>query len=190
MKKTISNILSQIIPVMIGVYLGFAMNNFGENRKLESQSETYKLMLKNEIGENLDALKSVSDYHVTIVKNFTDLLKSEDLVKAFQNTSFEGFRPGFVSSSAYNTGVQTGIIQAFDLNLIQTLNRLYTLQGKYNRFNENMINSFLGNKFPETESEIRSVLTSSLMSMNDVIIFENELMKYYSELLNKNSGLN
>jgi len=168
---------------MLGVYLGFAMNNFGENRKLKAQSKTYKLMLENEIKENLKSLESVSAYHSKLITDFTSLLQSEDIVKGFESGSFGGFKTGFVSNSAYDTGVQTGIIQHFDLKLVQSLNRLYTLQGKYIRFNENMINSFLEHKFPETESEIKSILISSTMSMNDIIIYEEDLMKYYKILL-------
>ena len=184
MKKIVTNILSQIVPIMIGVYLGFAMNNFGENRKLKNQSNTYKEMLKNEISENLGAIENVNSYHLQLAKDFSEILKDEKIEEKFGTMNFKGFRPGFVNNSAYDTGIQTGIIQEFDLELIQSLNKLYTLQGKYNRFNENMINSFLSNKFPETEREIKSLLILSSMSMNDVLTFEKELSKFYKQLLN------
>ena len=184
MKKIVVSILSQVIPIMIGVYLGFAMNNLGERQKLKKQSNTYKEMLKNEISENLKAIDSVSPYHKEITEKFSKMLKSTNIEEKFGAMKFNGFKPGFVNDSAYNTGIQTGIIQEFDLKLIQSLNKLYTLQGKYNRFNENMINAFLSNKFPETESEIKSLLRLSLMSMNDVVSYEGELKMFYKNLLN------
>ena len=169
---------------MIGVYLGFAMNNFGEKQKLKSQSNTYKEMLKNEITENLKAIESVSPYHIELSKSFSKILAAKNIEERFGAMRFNGFKPGFVNNSAYDTGIQTGIIQEFDLKLIQSLNKLYTLQGKYNRFNENMINTFLSNKFPETESEIKSLLILSSMSMNDVLNYERELEMFYKELIN------
>ncbi len=187
MKQVVTTILIQMLPVMIGVYLGFAMNNFGEHQKLKKQSNTYKEMLKNEITENLASVEYVNTYHIQLTEKFSEILQAEDIKAKFDNMAlngFNGFKPGFVNNSAYNTGIQTGIIQEFDLKLIQSLNRLYTLQGKYNRFNENMINSFLSNKFPETNSEIKSLLISSSMSMADVLVYEKELRSFYQEILN------
>jgi len=183
MKKTILNTLGQIALIMIGVYLGFALNNFGENRKMKNQSTIYKEMLKNEITENLASINSVSEYHIKLTKDISKLLKSENLEEQFKDMTFNGFRPGLVSNSAYDTGIQTGIIQEFDLRLVQNLNKLYAFQGKYSRFNENLVNTFLANGFPETESEIKGTLTSSLMSLNDVVIYEQELRRSYNDLL-------
>jgi len=183
MKKIAISILSQILPIMLGVYLGFAMNNFGENRKIRAQKVTFKNMLRNEVETNLKSIENVSTYHVDLSNSFEELLQGDDTREAFKQLQFGGFRPGFVSDSAYSTGIQTGIIQEFDLDLIQNLNMLYTLQRKYNRFTENMVNSFLANKFPETDSEIRSVMTNASMSMNDVLIFERELIANYQRVL-------
>ncbi|MFK8102971.1 MAG: hypothetical protein AB8G15_10620 [Saprospiraceae bacterium] len=182
-KKIGTTILVQMLPVMIGVYLGFAMNNFGERQKLEKQSNTYKEMLKNEIRENLASVENVNSYHIQLTNKFSEILEAENMKEKFGSMQFRGFKPGFVNNSAYNTGIQTGIIQEFDLKLIQSLNRLYTLQGKYNRFNENLINSYISNKFPETNSEIRSLLISSSMSMTDILIYEKELRSFYQEIL-------
>ena len=56
MKKLYTNLLLEIIPVMIGVYLGFALNNFGQNQKLQKQGATYKEMIRNEIEGNLTGM--------------------------------------------------------------------------------------------------------------------------------------
>lgn len=183
MKKILSNVLNQIIPIMIGVYLGFALNNFGENRKTRQQVDTYKEMLRNEIKENLQGIEQVSAYHIKLSQDFSQLLKSEDIKKDFESYNLQGLQPGVVYNSAYRTGIQTGIIQEFDLNLVQTLNRCYTVQDKYNSFNENMISSSQSRKFPETESEIRSLLIIIGMSMNDIKYFEGELKKQYEKIL-------
>lgn len=183
MKKLAIRFIGQMIPVMLGVYLGFAMNNFGENQKLKKQKETYQLMLKNEISQNIKGIENVNSYHIQLLESIHKLLESDSIIEYFKSTEFSGLRPGFVSESAYNTGIQTGIIQEFDLNIIQSLNSMYTLQGKYNRFNENMVNSFLAKKYPESKSEIKNMLKSVSISMNDVLIFENELNKHYKVML-------
>ncbi len=168
---------------MIGVYLGFALNNFGENQKTKQQVRTYKEMLRNEIVENLEGIAEVSPYHIKLSKDFSKLLQSEDLKKEFGAYNLQGLQPGVVYNSAYKTGIQTGIIQEFDLNLVQILNRCYTLQEKYNSFNESMISSSQSRKFPETESEIRSLLIITGMSMNDIKYFEVKLKQQYEKIL-------
>ena len=183
MKKILVSVLSQIIPIMIGVYLGFALNNFGESQKLNRKLDTYTEMLKNEISDNLDQVQGVQEYHVSLGEDFQKLLRSEDLTTAFREYTFMGLKPGFVNNSAYNTGIQTGIIQEFPLEQIQSINRLYTLQNRYTTFNDNLISTFMSQKFPETESEIRSMLISMVMNMNDIRGFESELVGFYSDIL-------
>lgn len=183
MKKILSNVLNQIIPIMIGVYLGFAVNNFGENRKVRQQVKTYQEMLRIELEENLKSLEQVKDYHINLSETFSNLLASDQIEKDFESTNFQGLKPGFVSSSAYQTGLQTGIIQEFDLNFVQTLNRCYTLQDKYNTFNENLLSSFQSTKYPEKVDEIRSFLITMRMNMNDIRYFEQDLQRQYSLIL-------
>lgn len=183
MKKILSNVLNQIIPIMIGVYLGFAVNNFGENRKVRQQVKTYQEMLRIELEENLQALQKVQDYHINLSQTFSNLLASDEIEKDFEASNFQGLKPGFVSSSAYQTGLQTGIIQEFDLNFVQTLNRCYTLQDKYNTFNENLLSSFQSTKYPEKADEIRSFLITMRMNMNDIKYFEQDLQRQYSLIL-------
>lgn len=183
MKKVLLNLTNQILPIMLGVYLGFAMNNFGENRKTKRQVSIFRQMLQNEIQENLAEIKQVSPYHVKLSKDFSNILESENIQETFERYSFQGIKPGIVNNSAFNTGVQTGIIQEFDLQLIQDLNRLYTFQAKYNSFNETTIGSFVAKKFPETEPEIKSTLVSMVMNMNDIQSFENTLIDFYEKVL-------
>lgn len=183
MKKGILNFLNQIIPVMIGVYLGFALNNFGEEQKLKRQTNAYKEMLKIELEENILAIDKVKPYHLDLSTNFREILKSSDIVDEFNSFKFMGLQPGFVNRGAFDTGIQTGIIQDFNLTVIQKLNKLYALQGVYTRYNENMINSFSTQKFPETEDEIKSMLRVMTMNMNDIHTFESDLLESYKDIL-------
>jgi len=65
MKKLITESFIQIIPVMIGVYLGFAFNNFGEQRKLEKQKAVFQQM--NDI---LAFENGLTEYNMGILENF------------------------------------------------------------------------------------------------------------------------
>lgn len=183
MKKTIGEILLRVLPIMLGVYLGFALNNFGANQKLKKQAATFKAMLKNELQQNLESVQGVRPYHQQLVKDFAEILQAEDIEQAFNDYSLKGLKPGFVNSSAYETGIQTGIIQQFDLTLVQQLNRLYMLQKRYTNFNENMINALSSRQYPDTEHEIRGVIRTMRMNMNDVNSFEGQLAEFYEGML-------
>lgn len=185
LKKIVDNIVHQIIPIMIGVYLGFALNNFGESRKLAKQKTVFTKMLFNEVKDNRREVAEKDVYHLKLKQDFIEIRESEDVKAAMKAYRMTGLRPGLVSSSAYDTGIQTGIIQEFDLTLIQLLNRLYNYQNKYNSYNENMVNSLFSNGFPETEKEIKDMLTMTIMSLNDVESFERELQDFYQGVLNE-----
>jgi hypothetical protein len=184
-KSALLSGLLQILPVMFGVYLGFALNNFSEQKKTDRQKNVYEQMLKNEIQDNLEEIKKASIYHDKITKDFRTIANSKDIKTDFNDYTMTGLRPGMVNSSAYNTGIQTGIIQEFDLKIIQNLNKLYNYQRKYDTYNEQMLNSFLTTDFPETEQDIKNLMINLSMGMNDVENFERELQQYYQLMLDK-----
>ncbi|MEM9823767.1 MAG: hypothetical protein AAF985_21970 [Bacteroidota bacterium] len=183
MKKLIKETFIQMIPVMIGVYLGFALNNFGAQQKLEKQTEVFQQMLHNEIEQNLKEVSKKYTYHQKLQQDFQQLLNSQELEKDFGEYNFTGFLTGKMNASAYNTGIQTGIIQEFDLQLVQHLNRLYTLQEAYTNFNRSVINNYMGKAFPETEKDIRALIISVGRSMNDILSFERDLSAFYTKIL-------
>lgn len=174
-----------MLPVMLGVYLGFALNNYGENRKLAQQITTYKQMLSNEITGNLEQVEGVLEYHEKLKTEFQEILNSEEVLKEFQSYKFKGIRPGMVNRSAYETGLQTGIIQELDLELVQRVNQLYTYQSKYTKMNESILNNFIGQDYPETKSAAENMLIGLNMSMNDILQFETELPSFYRKILEK-----
>ena len=50
--KKFLKFLYEMIPVMVGVYLAFALNTFSENRKLKAHQSNFEEMIKKEIIEN------------------------------------------------------------------------------------------------------------------------------------------
>lgn len=182
-RKTILGILAQILPVMLGVYLAFALNNYGENKSLEKDKSHYLELLKNEISINKKEIEGVIPYHLQLQEDFSEILKSKSIKEWFDNNNFGGIRPGFTNQSAYETGMQTGLIQHFDLKFIQQINSLYNLQDGYQEFNKTVINSFVNRKFPETEKEMESLLISMVMNLNDINSFEKRLISFYDSVL-------
>jgi len=119
MKKKISELILQIIPVMIGVYLGFVVSNWGDQQKRKSQSIVFVINIKNEIEINNDKLQSVIDYH-KILRDSSRFYLSNSSIKPLTKPPnfFRGIQTSTLIESAYNTGNQTGIISEFEMNKI------------------------------------------------------------------------
>lgn len=175
--------IREMIPVMLGVYFAFALSDFSEQRKTNAEFAEYKMLLKKEVTQNLERIIPNFKYHENLKEDLISLARSEQPYKAFQDYNMQGLRTGFVSSSAYKTGIQTGIIQEFDLDMIQNINNLYTYQDNYEDYNKGLLNGFINKDIPENDKEVMSMSANLLMSMNDVIIFENNLIEYYNLLL-------
>lgn len=63
MKKKIGYLLLEIIPVMIGVFLGFLISNWAEGRKKTSQTEMPRKNIVGEIKDNMAKIYDVIGYH-------------------------------------------------------------------------------------------------------------------------------
>jgi hypothetical protein len=184
-KKPLLSFLNQIIPVMIGVYLGFALNNFGQDQKTKNQFKAYKTILKTEVSDNLLQLAKVQQYHLDMRDSIRNLQASESIVEDynyFMKNSFMGFRPALFNNSAYETGIQTGMIQEFKLETVQAINKTYTMQEIYFSFTQNIIQSISARKLPESEKEIRNALRVMEMNFNDFQSLESISKSNYLEL--------
>ena len=183
MKKHLINIIVQMIPVMIGVVLGFMISNYGENQKIKKRHAQYVELLKNEIKQNLSIIENCIPYHVQLREDFKKFEKSDNLIEDFSSYTLKGLRPGNVDRSAFETGIQSGIIQEFSLDKIQKINKLYSIQKSYTTFNISMIEALLMQKYPETESDIRGMTSNIVMNMNDVLPKEYALQEVYTLML-------
>jgi len=182
LKRSIWKFIREMIPVMLGVYFAFALSDYSDRRKTKEEFQEFKTLLAKEITQNRDNLKPTYEYHQKLKEDFDTLRNSDDPFQSFSEYELRGIRPGFVSSSAYKTGLQTGIIHQFDLDWIIAINNLYTYQEKYDDYNKSLLDGFISQKIPEDSEEVVSIASNLIMSMNDVLIYEKNLIKYYEEL--------
>lgn len=126
MKQKIKNLFIQIIPVMIGVYLGFLISDWSENQKLIKQRQILIASMLSEIETNQQNLAKLIDYHRMLLDSSRFYAKSE--ISLQQSNFIKGTRMTKLPNSAYNTGIQTGIINELPITTIQLINRLYTFQ--------------------------------------------------------------
>lgn len=182
-KSIMSNIFNQIIPIMIGVYLGFAMNNYGESVKIRKDKAIFSQMLLNELSKNFYTIDRAEKYHMDLKLELDQLLESEDVVKSFKDYTFRGIRTPRLNSGSYQTGIQTGILKEFDLEYVQLVNQLYTNQAYVLKLNENILASLVAKEMPTDEGEIVLSLQNLQVNLNDMLGGEMDLKKYLCEFI-------
>ena len=175
MKNKIGELLFQIIPVMIGVYLGFAVSDWSDNKKRKAQSKMLVENILSEIEFNEKRIKNVVDYH-QMLRDSSDVY-SNSIEKNQRPPYFKGTRVVKLTNSAYNTGNQTGIINELPMKQIQILNKLYTYQNDYNDFGNMLLNALVNKDFTKRNKEMGEVVRFLSVTMTDIVIKERDLLE-------------
>ncbi len=181
MKKKIGDILLQIIPVMIGVYLGFVITNWADANKRKKESAKMIENILSEIATNKQKIEAVAGYHVMVRDSSRHYAYAQSEIK--KPTFFQGTRVLPLTSSAYNTGIQTGIINELPLDQIQVLNQLYTFQDGYNDYSNIMMSGLVSKRFSDKEEDIRDIAMYLSLTMTDVVFKERDLLREYEKVI-------
>lgn len=168
---------------MIGVYMGFIASNWSDNNQKRNQSRSLINNLLSEIETNENKLKSVFDYHKMVRDSSRFYSSSENEIRS--PAFFEGTRTMKLTNSAYNTGIQTGIINELAIDKIQAINQLYTFQNDYNEFGNLMTASLINKDFSDNAEDVRKIARFLSVTMTDIVIKENDLIERYNLIKNK-----
>lgn len=184
-KRIISEIFVQIIPVAIGVYLGFVVTDWADASKRKKQSKILVQNMLEEIEKNQKRLENVKDYHQMLRDSSAYYLRnlSPDVDNPLR--FFKGIQTRILVSSAYHTGTQTGIINELPINTIQALNQVYSFQDSYNEFAKIVLSGLLNLDSQRKKENYERFLNFVLSSMEDIASMEAELTRGYKVLKEK-----
>ncbi|MEO0583392.1 MAG: hypothetical protein AAF135_14300 [Bacteroidota bacterium] len=180
MKKAVGNFLLQMIPVALGVYLGFLVSDWSENNSKRAQRDQLKASMLSEMQVNLQQLEKIVDYH-RVLKDSSQYYAnpSNPIRKPY---FFRGTRMSKLSNSAYMTGIQTGAINELPLETIQKINQVYTRQNDYNDYGTLILSGLINKKFSEKKEDMRDIAQFLAITMVDVVAMEQELILKYQNL--------
>ncbi len=182
MKRKLGDIILQIIPVMIGVYLGFVISNWQDNQKRSTQSQILIDNISLEIESNTRIIEAVIEYHKMLRDSSRYYANAEIINK--MPTFFQGTRTQQLLSSAYNTGIQTGIINELPLHKIQLLNKVYNYQDFCNEYAKMLMNGLINKDFSDSPDGIKKIASYLSLTMTDIVIQEEHLLEIYKETVN------
>lgn len=175
--KKLGELLFQIIPVMIGVYLGFLVTDWKDQNKRQKQADQLINNIISEIEINEKRIQQNLDYHIMLKDSSRHYARSKTIITD-KPDFFKGTRIAKLTNSAYTTGIQTGIINELPMKKIQFINQLYTFQNDYNEFG-NLLMAGLINKDFSGPEDIQKVIRYLSMTMTDVVIKEKDLLGGY-----------
>ncbi|HAA12272.1 MAG TPA: hypothetical protein DCE41_11455 [Cytophagales bacterium] len=180
MKKKLVDLLLQIIPVMIGVYLGFLVSNWSDRAKSNQQADLLVSNILQEVITNREKIERTIDYH-EMVRDSSQYYAHSDITDV-RTDFFKGTKLANLTHSAYDTGIQTGIINGLSIEQIQLLNQLYTVQETYNDYVLIMMQGFLSKEFSKETDDAKSIARFLSVTMTDIVYQEQALISLYQKV--------
>jgi len=107
-------------------------------KQTTKKTDTLSENIRTEIQNNHDRIAKVIEYHELLRDSSRYYLK----VKRHKLPKmFRGINVLILSRSAFETGVQTGLVNEYAVEKIQELNKIYTFQKAYNDFGNILLSS-------------------------------------------------
>lgn len=173
-KKSIINLLTLVLPVMFGVYLGLLANNWNETQKEEKLSKQVLQSIKSELNLNIQEINNSIEYY-TLLRDSTGFLNSEN--KVFKSFSFwKGLNPPLLRNSAYQTGINTGALTNIDIYLLEQLSNTYNIQADLKEQTQMYVHS-VTNKIGTSDFDNKKYLEILFNFSYDQVVTEEQLLK-------------
>ena len=187
--QSIKSILFQILPVMLGVYLGLLANNWNEEKKSRRLEQQILIKIKAEIEGNKKQIEANFDYHKMLLDTATAFYQTGDIetflapaYKSGQSNFWRGTRTSRLKSSAYQASISSGVFANLDIDLITLLSELYAVQEDYAK----MSNLYLQKVIDLTpESSVFTYLSFVRSFSQDIYYQEKSLLKLDKTVLEK-----
>lgn len=128
---TFALIALEIFAIVIGVMLGFIVNEWRENRANQKIADHAMQSIAAEFRFNHQQMEEKYDYYSHIINQIDSLRVAGDPVRemyGYQLNGFQGAVPPMLRSSAYNMVMTTGIIKDIPFEIANKLAFIYTVQ--------------------------------------------------------------
>ncbi|MCA6073768.1 hypothetical protein [Fulvivirga sedimenti] len=182
MKNKFGDFIIQVITVMIGVFLGFVVSNWSEAKKEQTRASALMKNISTEIQTNKASVERVIDYH-RMVLDSSRYYFNQPTITNYKPEFFKGVNTISFYNSAFETGIQTGLINEISIDKIQKLNEVYTQQRSYEDFSNLLLSGLITMDFNNGEESTRKILMYLSISMMDVVIKEEQLLESYDKAL-------
>ena len=136
--KKIKELLYQLIPVALGVFIGLLAGNWNDDRIHKNNQKEFMANLAKELEDNKTNLQTAHKYHKrigTIVDSLFNISKKEELQKSFFNNGgfqklpeWKGVHIPTMQNAVYTTGINSGLLNGLDFSKASAIGRAYNMQ--------------------------------------------------------------
>lgn len=183
-REWLPRVLVESALIVFSILLALAADGWWESRKERLLAEQALDSFIQEIRANRESLQRIMPYHAGLYSQF-QALSSAGPVLTFGDLrrieGFQGFRPAFLTDTAWRTALATGALVHMDYEIVARLSALYTLQ---QRFVETSRPDFIQGAGAWTDANIGSTVLSALLYLGDVTAGEQGLLESYELVLN------
>ena len=189
MKKHSKSILKYLIEMVIvafGVFLGVYFSNVNAENKTRVEKEKSLRIILEELQHNQQVLEKYIQYHERIklqIDSISRNLSEEELfsnftqAKEFHHKKIEGWN-GFqfarLQKTAFESVKISGIMKEFDIELIQKISSVYSLQETYLDFGSSVLNKAISTN---SETKVIDFIGVIQLMTSDLLGLEKELDK-------------
>ena len=135
----------EIFAVVVGILLGFLVNEWRENRANQKIADHALESIALEFQFNHRQMVETYEYYSYIISTIDSLRIAGEPVREMYGYQLEGFRgatPPMLRSSAYNMVLMTGIIKDIPFETANKLAFIYTLQSLLEKLDDASITNF------------------------------------------------
>lgn len=187
----VKTFLFQMIPVMLGVYLGIFAGNCNEAQQ-QAQLKTQIIQkIKGEIEANHQQITEALNYHEQLKDSIELFIKTtpKELMqkpvyqiedKNFRRYYWRGTRTSPLKSTGYETAIVTGVLVEMDLDLVSSLANIQSQQKKYQEMSASYLSVLISKGGTDILMDYASFVS---FFSTDIVYSERELLEMYEETL-------
>ncbi len=181
--------LGEVLLIVVGIVIALQLQNWNEANKTTEATQLTIDRIKKEILSNQKKIKQVYDYHKMVSDTLQKIKtpKTEEEVESALSF-WRGLRIPRMQESSFQTAIQTGVSKNIDIDLLESLNTLYTFQSSYNDFSKTASQGLYNKDFSEVEN-FKKIAIFINMTMVDLYYFESDLNRLFQKCLRKIDSL-
>ncbi|MEM7575341.1 MAG: hypothetical protein AAF433_20710 [Bacteroidota bacterium] len=189
--KTLGQLLFQLIPVAVGVYIGILAGNWNDARHAKATQNQFLKTLCLELDENRKLLEGAAEYHEILgqrIDSIREIASEDDMnLSVLGSGSFGSFIEGWrgimipsLERSIYDTGILANALVGLDFATINRISKVYNLQESYRTFAAPILERLLNMDLNTTRKEALLILSFITTDLNQM---EFSLIQSYEQLM-------
>jgi len=128
-KISINKFASEVLAVTLGVLLAFGLTEWNNSRNKNILAETSFNRIILEIRRNREVMREKASYYKSIAEESKKIIKpGSGSIDLGQISSFSGFNPPQLLTSAYETAITSQALSYMDVTTIEAISAIYKYQ--------------------------------------------------------------